>query len=86
MVAGEKKKEEEIKIDIEIPKEFYSEIERIETIEKLREEMKKSAESLEFEKAAKLRDEIRRIIREQIKERKSSTLNKTSTKGRYREN
>jgi len=86
MVAGEKKKEYEIKIDLEIPEEFYSEIERIEIIEKLREEMKKSAESLEFEKAAKLRDEIRRIIREQIKERKSSTLNKKSVKGRYRKN
>jgi excinuclease ABC subunit B len=86
MVAGEKKKEEEIKIDLEIPEEFYSEVERIEIIEKLREEMKKSAESLEFEKAAKLRDEIRRIIREQIKERKSSTLNKKSIKGRYRKN
>jgi excinuclease ABC subunit B len=84
MVAEEKKKEHEIKIDLEIPKEFYSEIERIEIIEKLREEMKKSAESLEFEKAAKLRDEIRRIIHEQVKERKSSTLNKKSVKGRYR--
>jgi excinuclease ABC subunit B len=86
MVAGEKKKEDEIKIDFEIPKEFYSEIERIEIIEKLREEMKKSAESLEFEKAAKLRDEIRRIVREQVKERKSAPLNKRSVKGRYREN
>jgi excinuclease ABC subunit B len=86
MVAEEKKKEDEIKIDLKIPKEFYSEIERIEIIEKLREEMKKSAESLEFEKAAKLRDEIRRIIHEQVKERKSSTLNKKSVKGRHRKN
>jgi len=85
MVAGEKKKEEEINLELEIPQEFTSEIERIEMIEKLRIEMKKSAEQLEFEKAAKLRDEIRRIIRGQIKERKSSTDNKTSFSRRYRQ-
>jgi excinuclease ABC subunit B len=86
VVAGEKKEKEKIEIDFEIPKEFHSEIERIEMLEKLKEEMKKSAESLEFEKAAKLRDEIRRIIREQIRERKSPALNKTGIKGRYRGN
>ncbi len=85
MVAGNKKKaESEIGIDLEIPKEFSSEIQRIEMIEKLQIEMKKSAELLEFEKAAKLRDEIRRIMRDQIKERKSSPINKTGVKGRYR--
>jgi len=86
VVAGDKKKEEnEIMIELEIPNEFSSEIERIDMIEKLRFEMKQSAERLEFEKAAKIRDEIRRIIREQIKERKDSTFNKTSVKGRYRQ-
>jgi excinuclease ABC subunit B len=86
VVAGEKKKEEnEINIELGIPQEFTSEIERIEMIEKLRFEMQKSAERLEFEKAAKLRDEIRRIIRGQIKERKSSTVNKASIKRRYRQ-
>jgi excinuclease ABC subunit B len=85
VVAGEKKKEEnEINMELGIPQEFTSEMERIEMIEKLRMEMKKSSERLEFEKAAKLRDEIRRIIREQIKERKSSTFNQGSIKGRYR--
>jgi len=86
VVAGDRKKEEnEIMIELEIPNEFSSEIERIDMIEKLRFEMKQSAERLEFEKAAKIRDEIRRIIREQIKERKGSTFNKTSVKGRYRQ-
>jgi excinuclease ABC subunit B len=85
VVAGEKKKEEEINLELEIPQEFTSEIERIEMIEKLRNEMKKSAEQLEFEKAAKLRDEIRRIIRGQIKERKSFALNKKSSSGRHRQ-
>jgi len=86
VVAGDRKKEEnEIMIELEIPNEFSSEIERIDMIEKLRFEMKQSAERLEFEKAAKIRDEIRRIIREQIKERKDSTFNKTSVKGRYRQ-
>ena len=85
-VAGEKKEEDsEIITDLEIPEKFSSEIERIEIIEKLRGEMKQSAERLEFEKAAKIRDEIRRIIRDQIKERKSSPANKTSPKGRYRQ-
>ncbi len=86
VVAGEKKKEEEINLELEIPQEFTSEIERIEMIEKLRIEMKKSAEQLEFEKAAKLRDEIRRIIRGQIKERKSYASNKKSSSGRHRQN
>ena len=86
VVAGDRKKEEnEIMIELAIPNEFSSEIERIDMIEKLKEEMKQSAERLEFEKAAKIRDEIRRIIREQIKERKGSTFNKTSVKGRYRQ-
>ncbi|MEO0293229.1 MAG: excinuclease ABC subunit UvrB [candidate division WOR-3 bacterium] len=84
MVAGEKKKKEEIKIELKIPKEFSSEIEKIEVLESLIEEMKKAAEVLEFEKAAKIRDEIRRIMREQIRERKGSPLNKTSIKGRHR--
>ena len=84
-VAGEKKKKDrEIIADLEIPEEFSSEIERIETIEKLKEEMQKSAERLEFEIAAKIRDEIRRIIRDQIKERKSSSLNKKGSHRRYR--
>jgi len=86
VVAGDRKKEKnEIMIELAIPNEFSSEIERIDMIEKLKEEMKQSAERLEFEKAAKIRDEIRRIIREQIKERKGSTFNKTSVKGRYRQ-
>jgi len=85
VVAGEKKKEKEIILELEIPQEFTSEIERIEMIEKLRNEMKKSAEQLEFEKAAKLRDEIRRIIRGQIKERKSFAADKKSSSGRYRQ-
>ncbi|MBN1694684.1 excinuclease ABC subunit UvrB [candidate division WOR-3 bacterium] len=85
VVAGEKKKEEEINLEFEIPHEFTSEIERIEMIEKLRNEMKKSAEQLEFEKAAKLRDEIRRIISGQIKERKSFAANKKSSHRRYRQ-
>jgi len=84
-VAGEKKKDSEIMIDLEIPEEFSSEIERIEMIEKLKEEMQQSAEKLEFERAAKIRDEIRRIIRDQIKERKSSSVNKKSSSGRYRQ-
>jgi excinuclease ABC subunit B len=84
MVAGERKKEEKgISLELKIPGKFNSEIERMEMIEKLQDEMKKSAERLEFERAAKLRDEIRRIIHEQIKERKSSPSNKTSSKGRY---
>ena len=85
VVAGEKKKEDsEIIIDLEIPEEFSSEIERIEIIEKLKENMQESAEKLEFERAAKIRDEIRRIIRDQVKKRKSSPTNTTSSKGRYR--
>jgi excinuclease ABC subunit B len=84
-VAGEKKrKDTEIMKDLEIPEEFSSEIERIEMIEKLKEEMQKSAEELEFERAAKIRDEIRRIIRDQIKERKSSSVNKNGSGRRYR--
>ena len=84
-VAGEKKKKDrEIIAELEIPEEFSSEIERIEMIEKLKEEMQKSAERLEFEIAAKIRDEIRRIIRDQIKERKNSSLNKKGSHRRYR--
>jgi excinuclease ABC subunit B len=86
VVAGEKKKEKEINLELEIPQEFTSEIERIEMIEKLRIEMKKSAEQLEFEKAAKLRDEIRRIVRGQIKERKSFAVNKEGSHRRHRQN
>ena len=86
MVAGEKKNEDkELNLELKIPGKFNSEIERIETIEKLQSEMRRSAERLEFERAAKLRDEIRRIIHEQIKERKSSASNKTGSKGRYRQ-
>ncbi len=84
-VAGEKKKDSETLLDLEIPEGFSSEIERIEMIEKLKEEMRKSAERLEFERAAKIRDEIRRVIRDQIKERKSSSVNKKSSGGRYRQ-
>ena len=85
-VAGNKKKKKnEISLELKIPEKFNSEIERMEMIEKLQNEMKKSAEELEFERAAKLRDEIRRIIHEQIKERKSSPPNKTGSKGRYRQ-
>jgi excinuclease ABC subunit B len=84
-VAGKKEKEySDIAVGFEIPEKFSSEIERIEMIEKLREKMKENAERLEFEKAAKIRDEIRRIIRDQIKERKSSPVNKKSTHRRYR--
>ncbi|MEJ2355182.1 MAG: UvrB/UvrC motif-containing protein, partial [candidate division WOR-3 bacterium] len=75
----------EISLELKIPEKFNSEIERMEMVENLQNEMKKSAEKLEFERAAKLRDEIRRIIHEQIKERKSSPPNKTGTKGRYRQ-
>lgn len=85
-VAGDKrKKKNEISLELKIPEKFNSEIERMEMVENLQNEMKKSAEKLEFERAAKLRDEIRRIIHEQIKERKSSPPNKTGTKGRYRQ-
>jgi excinuclease ABC subunit B len=85
-VAGEKKKKtSEMMIDLEIPENFSSEIERIEMIEKLKDEMQKSAERLEFEIAAKIRDEIRRIISDQIKERKSSSFNKKGSHRRYRQ-
>jgi excinuclease ABC subunit B len=85
-VAGEKKKEDsEIIINLKIPEKFSSEIERIDMIEKLKVEMELSADKLEFEKAAKIRDEIRRIIRDQIKERKSSSTNKKSSHRRYRQ-
>ena len=85
-VAGDKrKKKNEISLELKIPEKFNSEIERMEMVENLQNEMKKSAEKLEFERAAKLRDEIRRIIHEQIKERKSSPPNKTGSKGRYRQ-
>jgi len=85
-VAGDKrKKKTEISLELKIPEKFNSEIERMEMIEKLQNEMKKSAERLEFERAAKLRDEIRSIIHEQIKERKSSPPNKAGSKRRYRQ-
>ena len=82
-VAGSKEKEKELKLQFNIPEEFSSEMERIEAVEKLTKKMKESAERLEFEKAAKLRDEIGRIMREQIKERKGSPFNKKSIKGRH---
>ncbi len=84
-VAGAMKKEtEDIKEEFEIPEGFTSEIERMDMIEKLLVKMKEHAELLEFEKAAKIRDEIRRIMSEQIRERKGSSVDKKGFKGRYR--
>jgi len=84
-VAGAIKKEvEDIKEEFEIPEEFTSEIERMDMIEKLMIKMREHAELLEFEKAAKIRDEIRRIMGEQIRERKGSFVDKKGFKGRYR--
>jgi excinuclease ABC subunit B len=84
-VAGAIKKEtEDIKEEFEIPEGFTSEIERMDMIEKLMVKMKEHAEILEFEKAAKIRDEIRRIMSEQIRERKGSSVDKKGFKGRYR--
>ncbi len=72
--------EMDVKIQFDIPDEFTSEMERIEAIERLMSKMKEHAELLEFEKAAKLRDEIRRIMSEQIRERKGSPSNKKGYK------
>jgi len=76
--------EMDVKIQFDIPEEFSSEIERIEAIERLMSKMKEHAELLEFEKAAKLRDEIRRIMSEQIRERKGSSSDKKGFKRGYR--
>lgn len=63
---------------------FTSELERLEKIEEMTKEMHKLASMLEFEKAAIIRDKIRRIMNEQIRERKGIKTNKRSIKGRYR--
>jgi len=84
-VARAKTEDEmDVKIQFDIPEEFSSEIERIEAIERLMSKMKEHAELLEFEKAAKLRDEIRRIMSEQIRERKGSPSDKKGFKRGYR--
>jgi excinuclease ABC subunit B len=84
VASAVKKEVEDIKEEFEIPEEFTSEIERMDMIEKLMVKMKEHAELLEFEKAAKIRDEIRRIMSEQIRERKSSPVDKKGFKGRHR--
>ncbi|MCK4321850.1 excinuclease ABC subunit UvrB [candidate division WOR-3 bacterium] len=84
-VAGTKKEvTEDIKEMFDIPEKFSSEMERMEAIEILMSKMKEHAELLEFEKAAKLRDEIRRIMSEQIRERKGSSSNKKGFERGYR--
>ncbi|MBA7635791.1 UvrABC system protein B [subsurface metagenome] len=84
-VAGAKKEvTEDIKEMFDIPEKFSSEMERMEAIEILMSKMKEHAELLEFEKAAKLRDEIRRIMSEQIRERKASSSNKKGFERGYR--
>jgi len=52
---------------------FNSEIERLDAIDKLTRKMKEYAENYEFEKAAEIRDRIRRIMNEQIKSRRDIT-------------
>ncbi len=74
--AKEKFDEEEIS--------FTSELERLEKIEEMTKEMHRLASMMEFEKAAILRDKIRRMMNEQIRERKGIKDNKRSIKGRYR--
>ncbi len=84
-VAGAKKEEStDIKVQFDIPEEFSSEMERMEAIENLTRKMKEHAELLEFERAAKLRDEIRRIMNEQIRERKGASYNKKGIERGYR--
>ena len=85
--VAESRKEEsnDVKVQFDIPLEFSSEMERMEAVERLMGKMKEHAERLEFERAAKIRDEIRRIMREQIKERKGApSLKKGSERG-YRQ-
>jgi len=74
---------EEYKETIQIP-EFKSEMERIEAVEELTKKMHKYAANLEFEKAAEIRDLIRRIMNEQRRERKGSTNYKRGSKRRHR--
>ena len=74
---------EEYKETIHIP-EFKSEMERIEAVEELTKKMHKYAANLEFEKAAEIRDLIRRIMNEQRRERKGSTSYKRGAKRRHR--
>ena len=74
---------EELRDTYNIPEEITSEIERIEFIEELTRKMKESAERLEFERAANFRDEIRRIMNEQIRERKGHTSDKRGAKRGY---
>jgi len=63
---------------------FSTELERLEKIEELTKIMHKFASELQFEKAAEIRDIIRRIMNEQIKERKGTSFNKTGSKRRRR--
>ena len=74
---------EEYKETIQVP-EFKSEMERIEAVEELTKKMHKYAANLEFEKAAEIRDLIRRIMNEQRRERKGSTSYKRGSKRRHR--
>uniref|UniRef100_A0A7C4YCH2 UvrABC system protein B n=1 Tax=candidate division WOR-3 bacterium TaxID=2052148 RepID=A0A7C4YCH2_UNCW3 len=62
---------------------FTSELERLEKIEEMTKEMHRLASIMEFEKAAKIRDKIRRIMNEQIRERKGVKDNKGSNQGRH---
>ena len=57
---------------------FNSEIERLDAIDKLTRKMKEYADNYEFEKAAEIRDRIRRIMNEQIKSRRDITPIKSS--------
>jgi excinuclease ABC subunit B len=41
--------------------EYLSDLDRLDALDRLREEMSRAAEDLEFEKAAKIRDKIRKI-------------------------
>ena len=63
---------------------FSTELERLEKIEELTKIMHRYSSELQFEKAAEIRDTIRRIMNEQIKERKSNSFNKTGSKRRHR--
>lgn len=69
-VADEKERVEEDDVEI------HSEIERLEKVEELTKLMRKYADAMEFEKAARIRDLIRRIMNEQIRERKGFTPSK----------
>ncbi|RKZ21546.1 excinuclease ABC subunit B, partial [bacterium] len=72
-VADEKEKIEEEEIEI------HSEIERLERVEELTRLMRKYADAMEFEKAARIRDLIRRIMNEQVRERKGLASSKKGT-------